>query len=82
MPSEREEMTTIEEINQEVLSAWKGYYQVAPNYDMHETEIECCCEIAFAILEWHKNKLQVGKTQNKYSDYNGGSVTPNKGRMK
>jgi len=53
------------------------------SYDCNKEKCDCgMVKTADAILEWHKNKLQVGKTQNKYSDYNGGSVTPNKGRMK
>ena len=72
IPTEREELTELEGardvINKHFLRYGGAFYNVNA--------------LAQAILEWHKNKLQVGKTQNKYSDYNGGSVTPNKGRMK
>ncbi len=33
------------------LSTWKEYYEVAPDYTMHESELNCCKGIATAIEE-------------------------------
>ena len=42
-------MTEIEQIIQET---WQSYYQCSDTYTMHESEIECCNDIAKAIEQY------------------------------
>ena len=41
----------VEKVKKIIIETWKAYYQVAEGYEMHETEIECCEQLAEAMME-------------------------------